>query len=124
MVDKRQSQVGDNRKRGVMKFVNRGYILIKPTMDFVEWANSIDAGGRLNPDFLEGNVYLIEEDFMETEPILKANFKKIFACEFEALTEDEELWPCEIKLENFGKYFTAEFGSTVLDTLQSNLRTD
>ena len=61
-----------------MKFVNRGYLLITPTKDFVEWANSTEPDFKLNADFVEGNVYLIEEDFLESEPIIEANFKKIF----------------------------------------------
>lgn len=107
-----------------MKFVNRGYLLVKPTQKFVDWANSIDEEMPTSFDFIEGNVYLIEEDFMETEPILKANFKKIFANELDAVTDDESLWPCEIKLENFNQFFSHEFGTTVFDTLSSNIRTD
>lgn len=107
-----------------MNFVNRGYIIVKPTESFIEWANSIEGGIKVYPNFVEGNVYLIEEDFMDTEPILKANFKKIFANEFEPVTDDQAGWPCEIKFENFEKFFEVEFGSTVFDTLTNNLRAD
>ncbi len=107
-----------------MKFINRGYLFVKPTQKFVDWANSIDGEIPISFEFIEGNVYLIEEDFMETEPILKANFKKIFTAEFESVTDDSSHWPCEIKLENFEQYFNFEFGGTVFDTLSSNIRTD
>ncbi len=107
-----------------MKFVNRGYLLVKPTQLFLEWANSIDDEFPMTLEFCEGNIYLIEEDFMETEPILKANFKKIFENEFMAITDDDEAWPCSIQLDNFEKYFQYEFGSAVLDTLKSDLIRD
>lgn len=107
-----------------MNFVNRGYIIVKPTLKFVEWANEIDDEMPIDFDYAEGNVYLIEDDFMETEPILKANFKNIFVNELSAITEEEEEWPCEIKMENFELFFTTEFGTTVFDTQMSNLRAD
>jgi hypothetical protein len=107
-----------------MNFVNRGYILVKPTLMFVEWANAMEDEMQMDFNFVEGNVYLIEEDFLEVEPILKANFKKIFINELEAITEEEEEWPCEIKMENFELYFTTEFGTTVFDTQKSDLRKD
>lgn len=107
-----------------MKFVNRGYLLVKPTQKFLDWANSFDTDFPMTLEFVEGNLYLIEEDFMETEPILKAHFKKIFENECIAITDDSEDWPCEFKLENFEQYFTYEFGTTVFDALSNNLRSE
>jgi hypothetical protein len=107
-----------------MKFVNRGYMSVKPTQKFLDWANTMDQEYPVTLEFCEGNIYLIEEDFMEVEPILKANFKAIFENEFTAITEEDDLWPCEFKLENFEQYFTVEFGTTVLDTQKSDLKRD
>ena len=107
-----------------MKFVNRGYILVKPTQLFIDWASTVDDSPFVSIQHAEGNMYLIEEDFMETEPILKANFKTIFKNEFEALEENSENWPAECKMGNFEKYFTVEFGSTVFDLHTSNLKAD
>ena len=107
-----------------MKFVNRGYMLVKPTQLFIDWAKEKDETSFLSLEFSEGNIYLIEEDFMEEEPILKANFKTIFKNEFESVEENEEEWPCDCKLENFINYFTVEFGSSVFDLQKSDLKAD
>lgn len=107
-----------------MKFVNRGYLLVKPTLSFIEWANGMEDDIVLDSNFIEGNIYLIEEDFMETEPILKANFKAIFKSEFTAISDREEEWPCELTFDNFETYFHVEFGTTVFDTLKSDLKKD
>ena len=40
-------------------------------------------------EFSEPNVYLIEEDFFEDEPVIKANFKKIFNNEIYAVSIEE-----------------------------------
>ncbi len=107
-----------------MKIVNRGYLLVRPTLLFVDWANKVEEEIVLSMEYIEGNLYLIEDDFMETEPILKANFKGIFHNEFSAVAEEKEIWPCPCNLENFLAYFTVEFGSTVFDTLKSNIKAD
>ena len=74
-----------------MKFVNRGYMLVKPTQLFIDWATEKDETSFLSLEFSEGNIYLIEEDFMDEEPILKANFKAIFQNEFEEFQRGDVL---------------------------------
>jgi hypothetical protein len=107
-----------------MKFVNRGYMLVKPTKLFIDWAKEKDETSFLSLEFSEGNIYLIEEDFMDEEPLLKANFKVIFHNEFESVEENEAEWPCECKIENFEMYFTVEFGSSIFDLHKSDLKAD
>ncbi|MFA7272787.1 MAG: hypothetical protein WC044_02910 [Crocinitomicaceae bacterium] len=107
-----------------MKFVNRGYLLITPTKTFIDWANTQSPELPLDAEFVEGNVYLIEEDFLETEPILEANFKKIFKNELEAVTEDEEQWPEKLTMELFLSFFTWEMGTTVFDLQKTDLNRD
>ena len=102
-----------------MKIVNRGFISIKPTTLFIDWANKNDEDfdGLVNS---EASIYLIEEDFYDDEPVLKSQFKKIFLNELESVTEDDSLYP-EIKFELFNTWFNVELGASVFDTQKMNL---
>lgn len=105
-----------------MKFVNRGYMIVKPTETFIEWANKNDEDySDLTSN--EGSVYLIEEDFYDDEPVVKSNFKHIFLNELMAVSEDQDAYPA-ITMENFNSYFTYQLGSTVFDAEESNLVAD
>lgn len=105
-----------------MKIVNRGYMLVKPKQAFLDWANSCDEDYN-DLQEAEPNIYLIEEEFYEDEPIIKANFKKIFKNELLAVTEDESKYP-EVKERLFFEWFHVELGSMVFDTLDSNIIAD
>lgn len=105
-----------------MKIVNRGYIAVKPTKLFINWANQNDVefDGLIDS---ESSVYLIEEDFFDDEAVLKSHFKKVFNNELQAVSEDEESYP-EIKMEVFEAWFTVEMGASVFDTQSSGLAAD
>lgn len=96
-----------------MKIVNRGYIAVRPKKEFIEWANKMDDDFELIGG-VEPVIYLVEEDFIEEEPVIKANFKAIFRSELLSVTDDENLFP-EINLENFEQWFEIELGNTVID---------
>lgn len=106
----------------MIKIVNRGYIYIKPLPPFFEWANQHDEDFENLTDN-EGSIYLIEDDFYDDEPVIKANFKKIFENELFAITDNEELFP-EITFEQFEQWFSYELGTMVLDTQKTDLLRD
>jgi hypothetical protein len=105
-----------------MKFVNRGYIIVRPKKAFIEWANANDEDYN---DLTENepSVYLIEEDFYDDEVVLKANFKKIFTNELLSVSEDDSTFP-EITYEIFNDWFEVEMGSTVFDSQNDSLKAD
>ena len=105
-----------------MKIVNRGYIIIRPKQAFIDWATKQDEEYSLD-EFSEPNIYLIEDDFFEDEPVLKSNFKKIFKNELSAVSDEESLFP-EINLENFEMYFTHVIGTTVFDNEKGKLEAE
>lgn len=105
-----------------MKIVNRGFIRVKAKQPFSDWANSMEDEFIMD-DFVESNVYLIEEDFFEIEPLIKANFKKIFKNELLAVSEDKDDYP-EITLELFEEWFETEVGNAVFDCEKSDLKRD
>lgn len=102
-----------------MKIVNRGYIIIRPKQTFIDWAVKEDEEYSLD-EFSEPNVYLIEDDFFEDEPVLKSNFKKIFKNELSAVSGNQENFP-EISIENFELWFSYILGNTVFDAEKGKL---
>ncbi|MBU2018640.1 MAG: hypothetical protein KJ941_03255 [Bacteroidetes bacterium] len=107
-----------------MKIVNRGYLLVRPTLKFQTWAKNANPDILIDLDDREGSVYLIDDDFFEEEPIIEQLFKKILVQELEAVTGEETLWPDDVSRENFDELFTVEFGSMVFDAEKSDLKKD
>lgn len=103
-----------------MKLVNRGFIRVKAKQGFIDWANKVEPEFELDEE-VEGNVYLIEEDFFDVEPVIEANFKKIFETELYMISEEEESFPV-INIETFLDWFEIEIGNTVFDTLKSDIK--
>ncbi len=107
-----------------MKIVNRGFILIKPKQAFCDWAKANDEFFDFDEqDDLEGNVYLLEDEFFEYEPILEANFKKIAQTECLAVVDSEADIPV-FTLDKFLEWFQVEIGTNVFDTLKKPLQTE
>ena len=105
-----------------MKFVNRGYLMVKPTQLFIDWANKHDEDYNDLVDS-ESTVYLIEEEFYDDEQVLKANYKNVFLNELSAVTEEEERYP-EIKFTVFNEWFDVEMGTSVFDAQSDRLISD
>lgn len=98
-----------------MKLTDNGFIAVWPTQKFIDWATEQDAELVLFDD-MEPTVYLVEDDFLEDEPVVKSHFKEIFVSELSAVSEDETSFP-EIKFEIFTEWFEVQLGATVIDLL-------
>lgn len=105
-----------------MKIVNRGYIIVKPLQPFIEWAMDQEEDTFIDED-VEASIYLVEEDFFEDEPVIEANFKKIFLNELEAVTDDESKYP-PIRMELFREWFSVNAGNNVFDCEKNDLQAD
>lgn len=105
-----------------MKIINRGYLIVRPLKPFLEWAMAQDDECFIDEN-LEASVYLVEEDFFEDEPVIEANFKKIFMNELEAVSDDEDSYP-EIRMETFREWFSVEAGNNVFDCEKIGLQAD
>jgi len=104
-----------------MKIINRGFLIVSPKQAFFDWANQFEDDMYFSEeDDVEPTVYLIEDEFIETEPIIQQQFKKIFTNELSMITDDEAEYP-PITEENFNQWFTVSAGTTVLDCLKSDL---
>lgn len=102
-----------------MKLLDRGFITVRHTNAYWAWANQLsDVDVEFSEeDGIEPNVYLIEEDFFEIEPVIEKNYKKIFEAELEMVTENEDHWPEKRNIELFNEWFELELGSSVIDLL-------
>lgn len=106
-----------------MKLLNRGFLIVRPRQAFFDWANQFDEHIQFSTDDeIEPNIYLITEDFMDIEPIIEQHFKKIFEAELLAVTDEEDTWPSERKIELFLNWFSIEAGSMVFDLEKSDLK--
>ena len=104
-----------------MKIVNRGFLLIKPTQNYWNWANQFIEDVQFDEqDDCEGSIYLIEDDFFDIEPLLEKNFKHILKNELESVTEEEN-WPEHLDMQLFLQFFKIDFGTSVYDTLKTNI---
>lgn len=105
-----------------MKITNRGFLIVAPKQPFFDWANEFESDVFFDyEDEVEPTVYLIEDDFLETDQIIRDNFKKIFKNELNMITEETEDHP-KITEELFFEWFTVTAGTTVLDTQKSDLK--
>lgn len=105
-----------------MKIVNRGFLRVKGKTAFLNWAAQQDE--EFAPDEnSDANIYLVEEDFFEVEPIIEANFKRIFRNELESVSDDSATYP-EITMENFVVWFAIEAGNAVFDCEKKGLQAD
>lgn len=105
-----------------MKFVNRGYVLVRPKEAFIVWANENDADYSDLEDN-EPSIYLIQEDFFDDETVLKQYFKEIFANELLAVTDNESKHP-PLRWEVFTEWMDARLGTTVFDAEDGPLQAD
>lgn len=105
-----------------MKIVNRGYLIITPKQPFFDWANEFEEDIFFDEkDEVEPTIYLIDEDFIETEQVIRDNFKKIFLNELNMITENTDDHP-KISETLFFEWFNVTAGTTVLDIQPSDLK--
>lgn len=103
-----------------MKIVNRGFLKVKGKQPFIDWVKQTDPELFIDEDS-EANIYLVEEDFFELEPVIKSNFKKIFYNELDAISENDDNYP-EIKMEVFVEWFDVDAGTMVFDCEKGGLQ--
>ncbi|MBM3430050.1 MAG: hypothetical protein FJX99_03595 [Bacteroidetes bacterium] len=104
-----------------MKLVNRGYLIVKPTEKFKNWANATNSELLLSDVTSEASCYLIEEEFWDDDVLIEKYFKKICKQEFFPVSQDAESWPSIENTGDFLEYFTTEIGSFVYDLLTKDL---
>ncbi len=107
-----------------MNILNRGFISVKPTTEFLNWKKSHSIEELIEPEIPEATVYLIEDEFWDEEEILKKYFKKIAKQEFLGCSEIVESFPSVESVEDFLNFFTVEFGTFVIDLLKNPINSE
>lgn len=105
-----------------MKVVNRGFLIVQPRQPFFDWVNQFEEDIYFSEeDGVEPTVYLVEEEFLDIEPIVQQQFKKIFRNELNTITSDKDEHP-EITEELFHQWFDVTGGTTLFDTQKTDLK--
>lgn len=105
-----------------MKIVNRGFLIVSPKQPFFDWANEFEEELFFDEeDEVEPTIYLIDDDFLETEQVIRDHFKKIFLNELNMITENTNDHP-KISEALFLEWFHVSAGITVLDMQLSDLK--
>jgi hypothetical protein len=107
-----------------LPLLNRSILLIQPKQAYLDWINEFELEEdeiRMELEDLEGNSYLIDDEFMELEPVVEQNFKKILTQECMLVTENNEDWPI-FTIELFFEWFEITVSGMVFDLETSNLK--
>lgn len=109
----------------LVPIVNRGCLVVKPNMPYVEWINTLPTQNEtLEFDELDADyaTYLIPEvdDEEDVSKAVEAQFEKIFETELETWTTDKSKWP-EITWTRFCEWFEVDCSSLILDLCEDPL---
>ena len=94
--------------------LDRGFIMVEAKPEFMNWLKKHSDNSLIGIDDSEPSVYLITDDFLDDELVIKQNFEEIFIYELESTSIHESFWP-EINLAEFYHYFTVKIGVSVYD---------
>jgi len=84
--------------------LDRGFIIVETTEVFRDWLKKNSENEFLKFDESEPSIYLIEDDFLEDDLVIKTYFEEIFMYELESTGVQESLWP-EITFDEFNRFF-------------------
>lgn len=94
--------------------VDRGFIMVEAQHEFIQWVLVNSEESLIGIEDSEPSIYLITDDFLDDELVIKQYFQEMFLYELEISGIDESFWP-EIKLENFKRFFKTKVGVSVFD---------
>lgn len=109
--------------------INRAAIIVKATQAAVDWINDVDPFPKNGPITMEQVredclVYLVPED-VETDAhasIWALNNAEVLLEEFmQGWYHDDSLWPKKYGPKRFEKWFTVEYHSMIIDTVDENI---
>ena len=111
-----------------MRLVKRTAITLKPKQPYLDWANQLDDGPKIDAETdSEASIYLLEDDSdfeFDLEALLKPHYKEIFEEELESWHRNKADWPVARDLATFLAWFDVEVHSMVFDLVGRALRTE
>lgn len=105
--------------------INRAVIIIKPKKPAVDWINRLNPikGGKKMSVIAAGQdslIYLVPRDvesYIHAHEWVMSNVDTLFAEFLDGWYQDGSLWPKVLGAELFEKWFTIEYHSMVIDTI-------
>ena len=108
--------------------INRAAILLKGKQPFVEWINSVNPDSeKIDIDTVNADniVYLVDEETGEDpEGWVAQNFEHLMKNELFGWYVDEKVWPKELDIVLFDKWFDVECHSMIVDTVPGDIEED
>ena len=107
--------------------INRAALIVRPKQPYVDWANSVDDDGPraiLQELRTDPSIYLVEIiDFLEDfDLLIDDTWEWIFREQLNGWMRDPELWPKELTLEMFLKWFDCELATMISDMLKTRIK--
>lgn len=111
-----------------MYTINRCVVIVKPKQPFVDWSNQLPYDGykttleELNKT--EHTAYLIRDvdDDNHIKREIEKNWRFIFENELFGWCTDEEAWPKRLTKKMFWEWFSMEFYSVLIDTVNQPIK--
>ncbi|MHB1146326.1 MAG: ferritin family protein [Lutibacter sp.] len=98
----------------VENYINRHGIVVKPLKSFADWLfNLYPEDGY--PEFMESNIYLVNDEIEDLEVWLKKKFDKFFMFELESWNTNKKEWPQKRTYKMFRQWFQVELSTMVFD---------
>ncbi|MFZ2283882.1 MAG: hypothetical protein WAV86_08400 [Lutibacter sp.] len=95
-------------------YINRHGFVVKPLKPFADWVfNLYPEDGY--PEFIESNIYLVNDEIDDLEGWLKKKFDKIFMFELGAWNTNKKEWPQKRTYKMFKQWFQVELSTMVFD---------
>ena len=107
-----------------MNGINRGAITIVPKDPFYDWVDSTDPQHPFPREMKSFNTYLIEDDFVEEEKMIKKYFKQIFENELLGMWTDPNDWPKVRSFKVFKEWFDYYVSGLVMDLRRRGITYD
>jgi hypothetical protein len=110
--------------------INRSAVILRYKDPFVRWINEVDPyednpGITLENANDDRTVYLISNDEDENiEKWITLNYKTLFENELEDWYTDKSLWPKKRDKKTFNEWFTVEWHTVLVDTVNEPIEDD
>lgn len=95
-------------------YINRHAIVIKPLQPFIDWVKIYNPDYD-DEDFVEPNIYLVDDEIENVEKWLRKKFDKFFIMELEDWHGYKKEWPQRRTYKMFTQWFHVETSSTIFD---------
>lgn len=95
-------------------YINRHGIVVKPLKPFADWVFNIYPEDGY-PEFIESNIYLVNDEIDDLEAWLKKKFDKFFMLELDAWNTNKKEWPQKRTFKMFKQWFQVELSTMIYD---------